>query len=146
LHAIITIQKYCRGWLVRRLFQWRIKTHKKFLRYEYQVRKIAFLFAQNTEADFSSDSSPEGSAVQPEIAKAEEPKKERISSNKPEETKAKQNRMIQSPDKPQPVGKAKADRIQSPDKPLEVPLSSPIKPPSFSIVPNPPKWAVRMMK
>lgn len=53
LNAATTIQRYYRGWRVRRMFQLRRRSHRDFKKIEYNVRRIAYLLASETDSVFS---------------------------------------------------------------------------------------------
>ncbi|ODM97841.1 hypothetical protein Ocin01_08839 [Orchesella cincta] len=53
--AVITIQKFYRGWRVRRLFRLRDKYDPKFKKIEYCVRRIGFLLARESDSIYSHE-------------------------------------------------------------------------------------------
>jgi len=51
--ATVIIQRYYRGWRVRRLLCMRKRSHRDFKKIEYNVRRLAFLLAKETESIFT---------------------------------------------------------------------------------------------
>jgi hypothetical protein len=127
--ATFIIQRYFRGWLVRRLFHLRSRSHPKFPKIEYQIRKIAFLFARHTDSTFTKDL--ERDAVK---SPEENQSNEVIPPNADHHLAAEQGGEEENL-----IGE-KSEKI-SPNK---AEYSPPFLPPT--LVPNPPRWAVKLFK
>lgn len=132
--ATLVIQSYLRGWLVRRLFLFRTKGHPKYPRIEYQIRKIAYLLACNTDSTLTQTIP----VVDP-VVSTDAPPPDQKAKSEQSLLNMNSNISLEQGEEENGENTATVDPASH-----SAPESSPNVAPT--LVPNPPKWAVKLLK